>query len=760
MLNNLYLDESWRIVIIATSGDTNLLRDTLATVEAKSYSKNVSILTVDDNRLNSFLEKLECPVNRSLPASFKSDSFWTTILSVFEFNHEKTIFLQAGVKVPHHWDARLIAAGLRAEGVSAVSPLCTKHPILSAFFNPTHKPGLSCDEIDQWLCDYVDGIEFSVPVILESCVLLQGDAWQKLGQFDNDEQLLGSLRQDGHCLVATDQLYIEDIHADYPNKFDFLPQAFRNAYSGRHPLTATRHALMELSGRHEKPAELRNCLPVQLHVGHSWGGGLGRWIEDFIDADTSHNHLVLRSIGDLSGFGQSIALYHSAQIGVPLRTWVLSEPIMSTILCHYEYQQLLEEIISEYSVESLMISSLIGHSLDLLRTNLLTTYVFHDFFPFCPALYATHGDACRSCNTRDLSECAKSNPLHSFFKFESDAHWLSIRSGFIDLIADRKIVAVAPTGSVAARYRQLEPKLLDKTFNIIEHGLNPVLVDSLVSTPEFASGGQQERLKIVVLGRLSSEKGGDLFKEIITEISKIADIWLLGVGESGEQFVGAQNTTIVPEYKKSELGGYLRGVTPDLGLLLSVVPETFSYTLSELWASGVPVLATRLGAFEDRIADSKNGWLVDAESGQIVDKIQQLDRSREELARAGLALQRQTIRSASEMVSDYNALETHTGRVPVSRYYLSRRSHQNPYKEKQQQEDRALYIGEPVQYSAVLIEFLSYTSGKLNQSPRLPRSIATMLRKILDFGIARLSRRKSIHFHQGSTDRHAESERQ
>lgn len=749
MLNDLYLDESWRIVVIATSGDTNLLRDTLTELEAKSYSTNISILAVDDRSLKPYLDQLDYPVSCGLPTSISAGSFWATTLSGFEFNHEKTVFLQAGVKVPPHWDARLIAAGRRAEGVSAVSPLCSKHPLLSAFFDPSHEPGLSCDEIDQWLSDYVDGIEFSVPVMLESCVLLQGHAWQQLEQFDNDAQLLESLRLDGHYLVATDQLYIEDIRVAYPTELDFLPQAFRNAFSGRHPLTDTRHALMELSGRHEKPLELRSCLPVQLHVGHSWGGGLGRWIEDFIEADTSHNHLVLRSIGDLSGFGQSIALYHSAQIGVPLRTWVLSEPIMSTTLSHYEYQKLLAEIVSEYSVESLIISSLIGHSLDLLRTDLPTTYVFHEFFPFCPALYATFGDACRSCTTSDLSECAKSNPLHSFFKFESDAHWLSVRSAFIDLITDRKIVAVAPTRSVAERYRQLEPRLVDKTLNIIEHGLERTLVDSLVLPGRSASRDPSQRLKIVILGRLTSEKGGDLAKEIIEPISNIADIWLLGVGESGARFVGTQNTTIVPEYKKSELGDYMRTIDPDLGLLLSIVPETFSYTLSELWASGIPVLATRLGAFKDRIADSQNGWLVDARGDQIVDKIRELDDDREEIARTGLALQQQTIRCASDMTSEYNALEIQAERIPVSRYYLPRRSHQNPYKKKLQ-EERALYIGEPATYGSVLTEFLSYTSDKLNQSPRLPRPIATLLRRILAYAITLLSRKNAIHYHQES----------
>ncbi len=41
----------------------------------------------------------------------------------------------------------------------------------------------------------------------------------------------------------------------------------------------------------------------------------------------------------------------------------------------------------------------------------------------------------------------------------------------------------------------------------------------------------------------------------------------------------------------------LAGLKPDLGLLLSVVPETFSYTLCELQQLRVPVLATNIGSF-------------------------------------------------------------------------------------------------------------------------------------------------------------------
>ncbi len=68
---------------------------------------------------------------------------------------------------------------------------------------------------------------------------------------------------------------------------------------------------------------------MQLHVGHSWGGGLSRWMEDYIHANSSYHQLVLRSVGELTAFGQVISLYASPDSQEPLRSWTLGEPILS-----------------------------------------------------------------------------------------------------------------------------------------------------------------------------------------------------------------------------------------------------------------------------------------------------------------------------------------------------------------------------------------------------------------------------------------------
>ncbi|MEJ2533715.1 MAG: glycosyltransferase family 4 protein, partial [Halioglobus sp.] len=377
----------------------------------------------------------------------------------------------------------------------------------------------------------------------------------------------------------------------------------------------------------------------------------------------------------------------------------------------------------EYGVESLVVSSLIGHSLDLLCSDLPTTFVLHDFFPFCPALYATFGSSCQSCSAGELQECAVRNPLHSFFKCESDVHWLAVRASFIEMLASDAICAIAPTQSVADRYRQLEPRLEEKTIHIVPHGLDQQLSTSLKSV-SLKRASDAERLRVVVLGRMTAEKGGDLLAEIIGAVTGFADVWLLGAGESGERFENLPSVSVVASYHKTELAALLQQVDPDLGLLLSIVPETFSYTLSELWAAGLPVLATRLGAFSDRILDGGNGWLSDIQPRAVLEKLQWLDGNRAELERIREALLDQEVRSAEAMTADYSALEAIPERLPLARFHLPRRSYQNPYAKKREEqkngrEEQALYVDHQLPYRQVLGEFLTYSAGKMQQTPRI-----------------------------------------
>lgn len=70
----------------------------------------------------------------------------------------------------------------------------------------------------------------------------------------------------------------------------------------------------------------------------------------------------------------------------PLRYWDLGLPIRATATAHLQYQAILREIIADFRVEAIIVSSLVGHALDVLATGLPTVILAHDYYPFCPAV--------------------------------------------------------------------------------------------------------------------------------------------------------------------------------------------------------------------------------------------------------------------------------------------------------------------------------------------------------------------------------------
>src|SRR5690606_19496851 len=106
-----------------------------------------------------------------------------------------------------------------------------------------------------------------------------------------------------------DALVVDDSRfppADMPEMYP----AWRDSMLHRHPLAVMRHAMSELSARRETPpADLDAVKPVRLHLSHGWGGGLWRWVEDFMAADQACLNLVLRPVGEPDGFGKTLVLY-------------------------------------------------------------------------------------------------------------------------------------------------------------------------------------------------------------------------------------------------------------------------------------------------------------------------------------------------------------------------------------------------------------------------------------------------------------------
>jgi glycosyltransferase involved in cell wall biosynthesis len=389
---------------------------------------------------------------------------------------------------------------------------------------------------------------------------------------------------------------------------------------------------------------------INLHVMHSWGGGLERWVQDYTQSDQQDTNLVLKSIGEKGVPARQIHLYQKISDLVPSRSWKLDKPILATAAKHLEYRYILQEIIDVFHVDNIIISSLIGHALELLGTNLSVSIVCHDFYPFCPVIVAYFKGNCQKCNFSHLKDCFDNNPIE-FFPFTSAIEWMEIRNLFVDTLIKQQISLIMPSPFMKDRLISLEPKLANANMIVISHGISSFKRSDMSTMTKLPPIKKKPR--IAILGDLADHKGLDLFRQICDQLCELADIYLIGCGESGYIFKNNSRITIIARYQREELSTILENLDIELGLLLSIWTETFSYTLSELMLMGIPTLATNIGSFADRIQDGINGFLVNPDPEDIVSKVNLLLGDSDMLKAVRNNLVKFEHKSVESMVNEY-----------------------------------------------------------------------------------------------------------
>lgn len=406
--------------------------------------------------------------------------------------------------------------------------------------------------------------------------------------------------------------------------------------------------------------------PVQMHVVHDLGGGVERWYQDFCSADATRTNLVLKPFLFDESNGAGLMLFRAANDMEPIRFWPFRRPIKTITTTHDEYREAIDQILQEFAIDAIIVSSLIGHSLDILGTGLPTIFITHDYFPFCPAINAYFNGPCNDCDDQRLAECACSNPVEfNPFPDLSVSDRIRIRQGFLEHLRHHQTILVSPTSVTRRRWRDLMPDFAEREIGVIPHG------QSVAWSPiENAPRSGTNRLRLLVLGLLTAPKGFHLLEQALEELTSRVEVLMVGVGVLGRLLAEKPGVTIVDSYELERLPGLLTELQPDLALLSSVCPETFSYSLSELTAMGIPVLAANVGAFSERIRDDETGFLFEPTPNSLIKRLEEVNRNRALLATVRARLLTLSQRTAEEMVADYHRLlpPRSTGEVVLPTY--------------------------------------------------------------------------------------------
>ncbi len=118
--------------------------------------------------------------------------------------------------------------------------------------------------------------------------------------------------------------------------------------------------------------------------------------------------------------------------------------------------------------------------------------------------------------------------------------------------------------------------------------------------------------KVGTLARLSRDKGTHLLAEAAKELEGIVEFFIAGPAETGfqaelERYGKQKNVHLLGPIDHQSTPGFYRFL--DTFVLPSKF-ETFSITALEAMASGVPVIATKVGGMVEMIKDNDSGYLI------------------------------------------------------------------------------------------------------------------------------------------------------
>jgi GT2 family glycosyltransferase/glycosyltransferase involved in cell wall biosynthesis len=553
------------------------------------------------------------------------------------------LLIERGVDMPSHGVRRLWRA---AQGIDAdvVCALGNAEPSLFPGGDDASRDGAA---LDRGCHGYAEPARCGTRQVLRSCALWRARAVAWL--VDHPEYARGEL-PDALRGVAYLRLYVDDPRLPWrapqpPDDARFPPPASAlDVLRARiHPIHTRLPALPGADQR-----------PVVLHLLHGWGGGAESFVRDLARADTERCHLLLTAHGHRSRrcYGETLALRLAGSDAPPLRQYPLSPSIAATALRHDGYRAVLEQLIAEFGVGAIMLSSLIGHSLDALRTGLPTLVVCHDYYPVWPLLHCDFGARNQAFDVQTLGAQLAAQREDTALFAERDADtWWTLRAAYIDALLAAEAQLVAPSAGVLENLTRLAPELNSCERSVVSHGFAPFADAHRAPEPPHRA-----RLRVLVLGRIGAGKGEKLLAEIIPALNDSVDFHLLGCGKAGERFFGVRGVHIVLDYARDELPTHVARIAPDLALMPVSVAETFSYTLSELWALGVPPMACALGSLAERIVSGESGLLVEPRASAIVDALRALLVDRTPLATLRARLRDIRLRDTAAMAADYRQL--------------------------------------------------------------------------------------------------------
>jgi len=326
--------------------------------------------------------------------------------------------------------------------------------------------------------------------------------------------------------------------------------------------------------------------PTILMVSHTYGGGVRRHIHS-LAAHYAGQAWCL----SLEGNEQSVTLSVLGLCGSASMTLAAGRlDDMVTVLRSMNVSRLHIHHLLKVEMDIQRLIQRLGVPFDV---------TIHDYFTICPQINMLKSPESLFCEGPPPGVCnaclADNNPqgARDIFHWRGSAAWLFTE-------ADR---VICPSEDVKIRLQRYG---LAANAIVVPHQAQP---DPWWHTQLPPLSGVV--LRVAVLGVLANHKGARTVASVATAPGCNLAIHLIGSVENTFPEPARRLIQQTGHYQEADLPRLLKEARPHVIWMPNAWPETFSYTLTSAIETGLPIIATNLGALPERLAGRPHTWLVD-----------------------------------------------------------------------------------------------------------------------------------------------------
>lgn len=592
-----HTDLPWHLIIVEDASRDPTLRPWLQDWVAQQPPEQVTLLENETNQ--GFIRS----VNRAFAFAQEAQRDGPVIL------------LNSDAMVPQGWASRLTAP-LDDPGVASVTPLSNDAEIFSAPFICKRVPLVpgQADQIDAEIRRRVSTAsrpEVAAPTGVGFCMALSRDWLNRIGHFDTSfgrgygEEVDWCRRciTKGARHVTAANLYVEHrggasfgsakaamvqqnnaiIAARYPG-YDLAVQDFIRS----DPLITAR-LVAALAWADSQP----DITDIPVYIGHSMGGGA----EDY-----------------LRGQRQDLSCSVTLRMGGAARVQIELDTPQGRLLADTDDLAVAVQLISGLSKRHIIYSCAVGDPdlseipgfLTALAQQSPLDILFHDYLPLSPSYTLLDTDGIY----RGVPRPGGEDGAHQYRCPDGTrinlADWQEVWGQALTKASHLIVFSEASASILRAVYPAHARRVVVRPHRI-PNRITPVIP---------LEGGIRT---IGILGAIGPQKGARFVSNLSKALAGRKDLRLVLIGYIAPGFELASDTVVHGRYDVGDISALAQHYGITEWFIPSVWPETFSYTVHECLATGLPTVAFDLGAQGEAVREAENGKVVEWRAGKSVD---------------------------------------------------------------------------------------------------------------------------------------------